>query len=335
MTDILFICKRNETYGFQNFNRRTSGLFNSTRFIVESLCKRGIVAEIVEAIDNNCIDRIVTIYKPKKVIIEALWVVPDKFDVLMKLHPSIKWYVHMHSGMPFLALEGIAMSWLHHYEKRGVGIIANSKESYDALSVFVDDIICLPNVYLSNTAESDPYDFKIRSTINVGCFGAIRPMKNHLTQALAAIRLAKEFDLNLKFYINATRVETGGHPVIKNLRELFHATPNASLIELGWMEPEDFIDYLNSYIDIGMQVSLTETFNVVCADYVTAGIPVVCSKEVKWMPCFNKAEDDSIDDIVNKMKRALKCRYLIKLSQWNLKRYSNKSQKMWLEFVNG
>lgn len=333
---ILFICKKNETYGFQSYTRRSSGLYNSTRFIVESLASRGIHAKIVEVNDNNDIDREVTLFKPNRVIIEALWVVPEKFDVLKPLHPEVDWFVHMHSGMPFLALEGIAMGWLHEYAKNGIGIIANSPESYEAFKcVFNNDrLVLLPNVYLSTFSEVKPFRSKNRTTIDIGCFGAVRPMKNHLLQAMAAIRFADENGLRLHFHINGSRLETNGDPVLKNLIHLFAGTEGVhSLIRHHWMEPEEFLEALHRSIDIGMQVSLTETFNVVSADYVTAGLPIVVSKEVKWASRFSKAEDDSVDSIVSALYRVAGSKMGIRRNQHLLRKYSKRAQEMWFEFT--
>jgi glycosyltransferase involved in cell wall biosynthesis len=333
--NVLFICKKNETYGFTSYTRRSSGLYNSTRFIAESLNENGVKAHIVEVIDNNDIDREVTKYKPDIVVIEALWVVPEKFPVLMELHPKVKWCVHMHSGLPFLALEGIAMDWLQRYGTMGLTVIANSRDTFDAFKELVPkkQLFYLPNVYLSNPMK--PIErCQYLDTINVGCFGAIRPMKNHLLQAIAAIKFAKERGLYLRFNINGSRVEVGGEPVLKNLRQLFDGQMNAELIEWAWHEPHDFIERLHQTIDLGMQVSMTETFNVVCADYVTAGIPVVCSKEVGWMSMWNKAEEDSVEDVVNRMGHVLDKKWLIRWNQRNLKQFSRWAQLMWLDFAS-
>lgn len=86
---VLFICKKNNNYGFVSYSKKNSGLFNSTRFIVEALVARGIDAGIVEVTDNNDIDREVTQFKADIVVIEALWVVPEKFLVLQKLHTNV------------------------------------------------------------------------------------------------------------------------------------------------------------------------------------------------------------------------------------------------------
>lgn len=330
---VLFVCKKNETYGFDNkLCRRSSGLYNSTRFIIESLQVRGVEAKIVEVIDNNCIDREVSEYKPDIAVIEALWVVPEKFPVLMGLHPNVSWYVHLHSHMPFLALEGMSMDWILRYAQVGVGLIANSIESYEALRCVLgdDEVIFLPNVYIGRFRRSVVKD---KDHIDIGCFGAVRPLKNQLLQALAAIEFAARVGKPLRFHVNGSRVETGGEPVLKNLVQLFEATPNAELVQSKWNEPDEFLDYLQNQIDIGMQVSLTETFNVVSADYVTAGIPIVVSKEVKWASRFSMALDDSIPSILSAMRTAWNYRTLIGWNQHLLKRNSKRAQRMWFDFV--
>ncbi len=335
---VLFICHKNETYGFSTYTRRSSGLFNSTRFIVEGLAARGVHAHIVEVVDNNCIDREVTKFRPHVVIIEALWVVPEKFRILHKLHPKVKWFCHMHSGMPFLAMEGIAMDWLLRYPWEGVGIIANSVDSHEALKNLYrpgfEGLHFLPNVYIGKP-RSMPLD-SCGTELNVGCFGAVRPLKNQLLQALAALKFAREHGKHLRFHINGSRSETGGDPVLKNLRQLFahkhHTHPSAELVEHRWMEPDEFLDCLR-IMDICMQVSLTETFNVVSADYVTAGVPIVVSKEVSWASMFNKASDSSADDIVKVMNRVWRSRILVRRNQYLLQMFSQSAQEAWFNFI--
>ena len=328
---ILFICHKNECYGHSVYTRRSSGLFNSTNFIVKAMLRRNIVAKIVEVVDNNCIDREVFAFKPDIVVIEALWVVPDKFTVLQRLYPKVKWFVHLHSDMPFLALEGIAMDWIIRCQAMGVGIIANSRESFEALQPLVQAhmLYYLPNVYVGDFKKMPKHN---RPTIHVGCFGAVRPMKNHLLQALASIQFAREKGKVLCFHINSGRVETGGAPVLKNLQQLFSSYPGAALIQHSWFEPEDFIEYLHNHVDIGLQVSLTETFNVVTADYVAAGLPIVVSKEVKWVSSISTAVDNSLPDIVKKMHRAWQNKYLVWINQFYLKQNSLEAQYKWFEF---
>ncbi len=330
---VLFICKKNEVYSFVTMTRRSCGLYNSTNFIVKALDKHGIHAEIIEVQDNNDIDREVSRFKPDIVIIEALWVVPEKFPVLFKLHPKVKWFCHLHSHMPFLALEGIAMDWIKRYAALGVGLIANSRPSYEALRCILSEgeLVYLPNVYVNKMHPTKP-DVN-PDEIHIGCFGAIRPLKNHLLQAMAAIKYAQKLDRRLVFYVNASRVETGGQPVLKNLKQLFEKLPQYKLVEMHWNEPEEFIRTLSTKIDIGMQVSLTETFSVVAADYTAAGVPMVISKEVYWGSKWSRAKDDSVRSIVKLLERVHGNCLLVRLNQFLLRRHAKLASAMWVKFI--
>ena len=72
-------------------------------------------------------------------IVEALWVVPEKFDVLTKLHPRVQWIVRTHSQAPFLASEGIATAWIAGYLKRGIEIMCNSAEAQAEIKAMATD----------------------------------------------------------------------------------------------------------------------------------------------------------------------------------------------------
>ena len=99
MSKILFILKRREDYNavvHSNVGLST-GLYNSASFVHNMLNHMGINSVLEVAKDNNCIDRLVTQHQPTHVIIEALWVVPQKFSVLQRLHPNLKWIIRLHS----------------------------------------------------------------------------------------------------------------------------------------------------------------------------------------------------------------------------------------------
>lgn len=328
---ILFICKRGSTYGFSStYCRRSSGLYNSTQFIATALEAREVEARVVEVTDNNDIDRAITYFDPHLVVIEALWVVPEKFSLLKRLHPTVRWFVHLHSHIPFLALEGIAIQWLTQYGERGVGTIVNSPKTLEALSSVLPErsLRYLPNVY--GVKPQAPKPKRPLAALNIGCFGALRPMKNQLLQALASLELASKLDLPLRFHINAARVETGGEPVLKNLRALLSPS---ELVEHPWLDPVEFRALLRSEIDLGLQISLSETFNVVSADYIASGIPIVVSPEVPWASRFSQAAPDSIRDMVRLMHRALDLPQITLWNQYLLGRYSARAARAWFKFA--
>ena len=92
---VLFILKRREDFNAKIHSHvgLSTGLYNSASFVHDTLGELGIESNLEVAIDNNCIDRLVTKHRPTHAIIEALWVVPSKFVILQKLHPVS--YTHL------------------------------------------------------------------------------------------------------------------------------------------------------------------------------------------------------------------------------------------------
>lgn len=280
----------------------SSGLKNSAIFTIGLLTDLGHTAKLVEVIDNNCINKVVTEFKPDIVIIEALWVIPSKFEILKKIHPTVNWVVRLHSDTPFLAHEGPAIDWLHGYINQKIFIAVNSTKIENELKYILptDSVLPLPNFYpLSNKI---PTYQRSSNDLNIGCFGAIRPMKNHLMQAFAAIKFADTKNLHLNFHINANRCEDKGEPILKNLRALFDNSTH-SLIEHSWKDHDQFL-ILISTMDISMQVSFSETFNIVSADAVSLNVPVVVSPEIFWVNSLFQTSPTSSKKIIQALNFA-------------------------------
>jgi hypothetical protein len=189
---ILFVLKKREDF---KSNPISTGLYNSANFVNEMLVKNGINSKLVVVVDNNCIDREVTQFRPDIVIIEAVWVVPEKFHILQKLHPKVKWIVRIHSDMPFMACEGVAMDWILDYVRfDNVRVSPNSpKMVYDVETICVGkygvldkEIVYLPNYYPTSLKAPKAIDAD-KPWVDVSSFGAIRPLKNQLLQIVAAV----------------------------------------------------------------------------------------------------------------------------------------------------
>ena len=147
-----------------------------------------------------------------------------------------------------------------------------------------------------------------KDVVDVGCFGAIRPMKNQVLQAIAAMRFADRLDKRLVFHINADRLENGGEPVLKSLRAIFAATGH-ELREHPWYDHDAFLALMLS-MDVVCQVSFSETFCIVAADAASEGVPVVCSAEIPWASTLFTADPTDSRDIAEKMFAA----YRVKLA---------------------
>jgi glycosyltransferase involved in cell wall biosynthesis len=318
---LLFLLKKRETtYGESSMISPSkycisTGLLNSATFVVQMLKKNGIAAEIVCVNDNNDIDREVTKHRPTHVIVEAFWVVPEKFDVLQRLHPSVTWIVRNHSEMPFLSVEGIAIKWTLEYIERGVILAPNSRHAYkDTVKMVTaafdketaDGLVWyLPNFYPVGEQDFDDV-IPDSDTLDVGCFGAIRPLKNQFIQAIAAVNFAQTHNKKLNFHINVARLEDNGNAVLKSIRSFFDRLPTDQfqLVEHGWLSHGQFKELIKT-MDIGLQASFTESFNIVTADFVAVGVPIVVSKEVFWMPETFYCDPTDTDSIQNRMEELL------------------------------
>jgi hypothetical protein len=120
---------------------------------------------------------------------------------------------------------------------------------------------------------------------------------------------------------------------LKNLRSIFDGSKH-ELIEHDWANHQEFINLINK-MDIGLQVSYTETFNIVAADFVSNNIPLVGSKEIEWLSAFFQADPNNVEDIKNKLDFAFKSRslHLHRLNETKLNSYNEKAIDAWLELL--
>jgi hypothetical protein len=349
MSKVLFILKRREDYNaiVHSHIGLSTGLFNSASFVNDMLAELGVESKLVVVKDNNDIDREVTAFRPTHVIIEALWVVPTKFEVLQKLHPSVKWIIRLHSETPFMAGEGMAMDWLGDYSRfKNIILACNAPRFLREVRLYLkhlnnwdektstQKVIYLPNFYPQDYVTKK-FDRK-KEVINIGCFGAVRPLKNHMVQIFAAVDFAERIGKKLRFHVNAGRIEMQGQPVLNNIRGFFQQIHGLGheLINHQWCPREDFLK-ICANMDIGLQVSFSETFNIVGADIISQGVPLVGSKEIPWaIPLFNADPTDS-KNISDKLMMAYRFpRLNIWTHQMSLTGYTNKTSRTWFDYFN-
>lgn len=345
----LFLLKRRQDYHGEmencSYQQVATGMFNSATFVSDMLTQFvHCASKVVMVVDNNCIDREVTKFKATHVFIEGFWMVPAKLDILKVLHPTVKWVVRCHSELPFLSQEGIAVDWTFGYWQRGIAVSGNSPRVNHELKVMAKEKFGWDNAMLNErvplltnyypTQEFQPYRPRPEEAyFDIGCFGAVRPMKNHLMQAIAAIEWCTQHGKLLRFHINRGRVELYGANALKNLEALFEDLPQHVLVHHAWTSHQQFKAILKR-MDLCMQVSMTETFNITTADAVVMGVPVVVSSEIGWVyPPY--ADPHSTVDIVCKMEAVWT--QPVFYTQENLKRlrvYGAQSILLWSAFVH-
>jgi hypothetical protein len=346
MSRSLFILKQRSDYSqdpsYSSSPQIATGMYNSAKFVVDELIDGGREAKLVLVNDNNDIDRVVTEYKPTHVFIEGLWVVPSKFPELMALsrHKDVKWVVRIHSEIPFISSEGVAMEWIAEYLRLGVTVAPNAPRAQEQLrwlakTMIGDDadnlITYLPNCYPVDFSEFAPsVNAKSDTYLDVACFGAFRPLKNHLQQAFIALRYAADQGKKLRFHVNSRKDQAGDQP-FRNVSALLEAA-GAELIVHDWEDRETFLDSLKN-VDVLLQVSISETFNIVAADAVLVGTPVLVSKEISWAyPTYG--DPQSVADCLRKLQLVMNNKlFYINANRAGLSIYANSSRRRWLSYL--
>lgn len=340
---ILFVLKsRNNHYGNEESYSNggfSSGLNNSVLFMRKMLTELNIDSKVVEVFDSNGIDKEIHKYKPTHCICEAIWVPPYKFRELKKLHKNVQFFVRLHSDIGFIAGEGVALGWIHEYINDNVTVTANSRKMVQALRRMnpYEKIPYTPNYYpIHRTRE---HSIVHGETLDIFCPGAIRILKNTLNQAVAAIIYCIENGKKLRFHINSVRKEgESADPVVKNIVQLFkhYEDYGFELIHHGWYTHSKFLEVLSN-MDLVMQVSYTETFNIVLADAVSQFVPVLGSTEIPWLPVGSAVDDpNDVNEIVRGITKALEDkRHVLKINNIQaIAEWNSDAIRAWKKFLH-
>lgn len=320
-------------------NNKSYGLSNSAQMVSDYLDSIGNECKVVSVIDSNFIDREVYSYKPDCVIIEALWVSGDKMKELLNIprYSDIIWVIRIHSDIGFLSAESRALTLIKDYidiNSDKLIISTNNKEFNRNLS-----IVChyrfeyLPNII---TIKFRKLGYKRSSDIiDIGSFGALRLLKNQVFQAMCSIEAANRMGKELHFHINGD-IQNSNNSVMQNMLKLFEINREHKLYVHGWMEHDDF-EKLISSMDLGLQLSYTESFNIVSADFVNEGVNIIVSESVDWMPFWSKASTVDYNRLIDKIRLWYWLRNNIvmrHLSRLHLLLYNRNAKSVWRRFVS-
>jgi hypothetical protein len=334
MKRVLFILKER-----QYSQAKTSyGLINSATLVADFLTRHRYECKVASVIDANFIDKEVYDFKPDFVILEALWVPVYKLDELTSLrrYKHIKWIVRVHSDIGFLSVETQGLKYLNEYiglHKHNLTIAMNSKKFVDALS----DSLRYKFSYLPNvvTLKEPDIDFlEERHHIDIGCFGAMRILKNQCFQAICAIRASDFLEKKLFFHITPN-LGIENDPVLANLIELFKNSKHELVIH-DWL-PNDEFQKLVRKMDIGLQLSFTESFNIVSTDFINNNRLIIVSDAIDWLFPLVQTSTTNYDDATKKIVYAYKHRngLLLKARERNaLMKYNEEAEHEWMSFLH-
>jgi hypothetical protein len=255
------------------------------------------VRQLVNLAVENAIQR--SEVRPSHVVIAAPWIVAKELARLAATHPEINFYEVSHSNVGFLQADPHAIKIMRdvcdlQMSAHNVYAGGNSEKfarwATDAWRV---PVAWVPNLY----PMSEVYTYKDRfyepgTPLRIGIFGANRSLKNHTTAAAAAAELAIRYGARVEILMSSGRDEGATDA---SIREMLAGIPNVTLIKTGWLEWPQFRALVRS-VNIVFQVSFTESFNVVTADSIAEGVPVVVGSAIHWVPPHWIANpDDALD----------------------------------------
>ena len=202
----------------------------------------------------------------------------------------------VHTIPPPTRLKGAIDAWT---EADGVGGTANfhfagnSRRFVDWASVtFGTPFTYLPNLYFLEGPPDHPRPPFHGGLVRVGAFGATRPLKNLMSAAGAALTISRFFGGDLELWINSGRDEGAGC-IVRAIEEMFRITRHAHLVKAGWASWHDHRKTV-ARMNLLINCSYTESFNMVTADGIAEGIPSVVSDAICWAPAYWRAPVDDV-----------------------------------------
>jgi hypothetical protein len=273
------------------------------------------------------------------VVISAAWLPVLDLGKLVIRYPGIEFAVNIHSNVGFLQADANGVTLLGKYvhlqkELLNFRVSGNSQEFVDWLTeVYSVEAEYLPNLYNLDSTVMQNRPLYNGGTIRIGAFGACRPLKNFLTAAAAACAIGKQLRVPVDFTMNGGRPD-GGSSIERAIQSLIASQPNVTLKILNWAAWPDFLDVVEG-LHLMMQLSYTESFNIVTADGIAKGVPSVVSSAIDWVPARWIAASDDALDVARVGRSLITDPHAIVDGVNALERYNQNGFYQWLGFLNG
>ncbi len=271
-------------------------------------------------------------------LIEAPWISAEKINNLLIKYPNVHFIVRSHSQIGFLQVEAGAIKIIRDLlSLQDIVLNLTFASNTERLTTFIQQVyhgncLYLPNLYdlqRIHRAPHIPHDHRL---LRISSFGAMRLLKNHTTAAAAAMMIADSRGCDLEFWISADR-EENGKGVVQSLGNMFNNVPGMKLVESPWQNWGDFRRLVSS-MDLSMQVSMTETFNIVTCDAIAENVPVIGSPAIEWLPEHCQVDTDKVEDIARVGSMELSDRHTADRNLKKLSSYLDDSIDVWMKYLS-
>lgn len=272
------------------------------------------------------------------IVIAAPWIPTPTLHQIVHSNLDIKFAVNCHSNVGFLQADTNGVKLLREYIDLQKGslnfhVAGNSKKFCLWLrQAFATACDYLPNMYyLDDTVDANKPLWN-GGVLRIGAFGATRPQKNIASMAGAALAISKELKCDVEFYVSGGRTEGGGNTILNAVRAMLVNEPGITLKELNWASWPQFRSLIRT-MHLLLQVSYTESFNMVTADGVAEGVPSVVSDAIDWAPKYWQAFSDDVCDIARVGRQLIFDRSAAKDGLRALEQHNRDSFEIWEEYL--
>jgi hypothetical protein len=290
---------------------------------------RGLLKESIRDADAR------GMLEPTHVIILAPWLETGDVAALASEFPNVTFVIASHFNFGFLGADPHAVKLLRElvdlqHETSNVRVAGNSEKfTRVATEIWSTDVATLPNLYDMGEPMPAPRHAWPRDCLRLGLFGAGRVLKNGTTAAAAAALLATSHRVPTELFVS-TDVDSGG--ITSPIRELVEGTPNLRIVDAGWL-PWPKFRRLVGHMHLLLQPSFTESFNVVTADGIWAGVPTAASTAIDWVPPRWQANPDDAADVARIGEYLLHCPRAVEEGRAALERHIERGVEEWRRFV--
>lgn len=302
------------------------------------LAKQGVDSEVWPIVQASDLAAKLRASPATHVVIAAPWIPSIDIQNLLAAFPATRFAVNCHSNVGFLQADTNGVRLMREGMEIEMGasrfhIAGNSlKFCRWIYAAYGAPCTYLPNLYyLDNQPQPTP-PFS-GGTLRIGTFGAVRPLKNYMSAAGAALTIAKGLKANLELWVSAGRTEGGGDIVLNSVRAMIDGLPGVSIVHSGWQSWPKFRQ-VAGHMHLLLQPSFTESFNIVTADGVAEGVPSVVSQAIDWVPEHWKANSDDVLDIA-RVGYTLLCDPRAATDGYNaLIMHNRQGTAAWLQFLS-
>ena len=214
---------------------------------------------------------------------------PRCYEQMALAWPSIKFVMLNHTGLAYLSIDKDGwrnIRWLLDLSSTFDNVLVAGNNPRFVRSVeaeFGRRPALLPNLYDLSVFKPLSEPRRHHAPLRIGSFAEGRPWKNQLVAAQAALEIAKGVGASgLELYVNADRwPQTLG--LSEARRQLLGGLPGVSLVPVPWQPWHTFMRTVEA-MHLLLYPSFDESFGMIPADGIAAGVPCVTSGALEWTP---------------------------------------------------